>query len=110
MFDKPEYRIEIHSHGAPPLFVGHLVYALVFGRPDAVVCDQNIDGSETLNRCLHKVECSFEIVEIASDRCTSLGAAFRHQLVSFIFSSLIVENNFRASLNEHAHRSRTDST
>ena len=55
MLDQREDAVQIDGDRAMPLLVGHAVDGRIFGRPDAVIGDQNVEASEGRDRRRHQL-------------------------------------------------------
>jgi hypothetical protein len=76
VFDQTEDGVEVDGKSVAPLLVGHFVDGYVFGGPDAVVGDENIEASEMLDGWATRARAESGSAEIAGDCVAVCCAAF----------------------------------
>jgi len=106
MLGQGENRIQIDAESVAPLRVGHLIDAGIFGGPDTVIGNQDIEASEALDRGSDQIAGGFRTREIAGKRMTAIGAAFLNELPRLGCSLLVVENHVCARLDKKLYGGR----
>ena len=98
-----KHGIQIYRDGLPPLLIGHLVDGHIFGRPYAMVGDQNINRSKARDCRLHQFLSALRRIQIKLNSCAArLSATLADDALSRGLIFLIVENNFGAGVSVQA--------
>ena len=103
-----EHAVEIHGDGAMPVRIGHRVDGQVPGRPDAVVCHQDVETPEARHRTLDEPAGRSGTRQVRGDGEAAVFTARAHHRCRFLLRLLVAEHDVRPRRDEHPHDGSAD--